>query len=226
MGFRKPVSFEEFVLAQVEKQDSLTEASLSRLIDHMNKGDVIAIITGYRTDQTVRQNTSANKQIAAALRRHGFGFHKAVGGYVEDVHRPDGAIEQVDVDGERSMIVYASPKDQDVMFNLVKSLGHRFKQDSVLLVDKNNQACWYYTNDTSKHKHGDVVPLGEFHAKLIGKYYTKINKKHFVFKTLEEAVKWNWTTIEMRTNDQMRRNLEIATHLGVDYYEYLNEKGY
>lgn len=221
---RNPLTFEEFVYTQLEKQDTITEASMSRLVDHMNKGDPIAIITGYRNDQTVRTNIDANKQIALALRQHGFGFHRAAGGYVEDVTRDDGTVEEIEVDGERSMIVYASPKDQDDMFNLIKSLGHKFKQDSVLLVDKNKQACWYYTNKTSKHDRGDIVKLGEFHPVRIGKYFTKIGKKSFTFKSLEESVKWNWTTVEMRSNDQRRKNLQIATKLGIDYYEYLDKE--
>lgn len=222
MNTNKPSTFEQLVCSELDKRNALTEASLGRLVKHLNNRDPIAIITGYRSDQTARANSSANAQIALALRQHGFGFHKAVGGYIENVTRPDGSVEQVEVDGERVMIVYTTPNRQQQMFTLVKSLGHGFKQDSVLLVDSDRQACWYYTNDTGSRKRGDVDRLGEFHPVRIGKYFTKIGKKSFTFKSLEEDVKWNWTTVEMRTNDQMRRNLQIASKLGVDYYEYLD----
>lgn len=214
--FKKPI------LEQLE----LTEASMGRLWQHYENGDVIAIISSDRSDRSNRENSENYKQLKYGVARYGFGYNRARGGYIETVSLEDGTTKEQEVVGERSLIVYCSPEEQNQLFNLIKHLGQVYNQECVLFVDKNKQAFWFYTTDSAdkKHKKGDIVKLGQFHPQRIGKFFTKIGKKNFSFETIEEQQHYNWTSIEMMHNDSMREDLKQLTEQGLDYHTVIEQR--
>lgn len=216
---------EKHIRQPIKEQLELTEASLGRLWQHYNQHDAIAIISSDRSDNTKAQNRENNKEIGRRLSRMGFGYNRSVGGYVETIVDDQGESHEVEIDDERGFIVYGTKQTEKQLFNFIKALGTQYKQESVLLVDTTGQAYWYYTNDTQDgHQRGDIVKLGEFHPSRIGKYFTKIGKKQFSFKTITEQINYKFTTVEMRNNDYMRARLAELTEQGLDYYDEVINK--
>lgn len=185
----------------------LNEASLGRFWQHIQDKNVIAIISADRDERSKSENKSKTLELRRYIRDAGFGYVKAVGGYTEV--KDDGT--EIHIDGEQSTIVYAEAEREKELLKLVCWLGEKFEQDSILFVDTNGNAFWYYTRNTIKHNKGEVEQLGKFHAVQIGKYYSKIGKKHFSFSKIEEEVfPSKKTTIQMRTEDETRELLRRA----------------
>lgn len=224
------LTFEQYIEKYIKqptlKRLELTEASMGRLWQHYEKGDVIAIISSDRSERSNRENIEKYKDLKYQIARYGFGYNKARGGYVETITLDDGTTKQQEVDGERSVIVYCSPEEQDQLFNLIKHLGRVYDQECVLLVDKNKQASWFYTNNSSngKHKRGNIIKLGKFHPQRIGMFFTKIGKKNFSFETIEEQQQYKWTSVEKFNNIDMRKDLNEITEQGLDYDTVIKQR--
>lgn len=187
----------------------LNEASLGRFFQHYTKGEPIAIVSAERQDEDITKEM--NKKNTDSLRRTvfdaKFGYVKCKGGYTEI--RADGSEEHIDC--ENSTVIYCTKEREKELFKLAFYLGEKFNQDSILFVDSDGNAAWYYTATRDKHKKGEKKPLGEFHPVQIGKYYSKIGKKHFTFAELKEVpAPTKKTTIEMRTEDEFLECIQYA----------------
>ena len=212
-------SFKEFI----NEKDSLNEASLGRLYQHFNDGDCIAIVSAFRGERSKSENMKLTKELRAMVLGAKFGYNKVIGGYSEQLE--DGTT--VDIDDEHSTIIYASPEREKELRTFVVSLGKKYKQDSVLFIGKDRKAKWIFTRpDNFMNKPvGSTEDLGDFHPAKIGKYFTKIGKKHFSFVIKEgEITRWTEsdimpTTIEMRGMDYMRNVLKECSDSDKDFYE-------
>ena len=189
--------------------DYINEASLGRFWQHYTKGEPIAIVSAERQDKNVTKEE--NKDNTDLLRKFvfdaKFGYVKCKGGYTET--RADGSEEHVD--NENSTIIYCTKEREKELFKFAFYLGERFKQDSILFIDSDGNAAWHYTQHSTKHPKGSVERLGEFHPVQIGKYYSKIGKKHFTFSEFKEVpIPTRKTTIEMRTEDDTLECIQYA----------------
>lgn len=206
----------------------LNEASLSRFWQHIQDGNAIAIISNAiaiisadRDERFSSENKSKTLELRRFVRDAGFGYVKVVGGYTEV--KNDGYENHVD--NETSSIIYAEAKRERELLKLVCWLGERFEQDSVLFVDTKGNASWYYTRDTIKHSKGEVESLGKFHPVQIGKYYSKIGKKHFSFSKIEEdVIPSKKTTNQMRTEDETRELLRRAVEEDISLQEMIDKQ--
>lgn len=179
----------------ISENSILDEASVNRFWQHLTKDSIIGMITadrafiskeGLSDDELAKKKKEHdleckrnNEALRSALRSNNFGYVKALGGYVEN---RDG-VGLVTVNGEDTTIVYTTPDKEVALFKLLKKLGEKYNQDSFLFVNKNNEVFWFFCNDTSSNKAGDIVHLGEFTVANIEKYFTRIGKKRFSFKT-------------------------------------------
>lgn len=194
----------------------MNEASLGRFWEHLKEGDPLAIISADRNEVSPKENKKNTEFLRTFILNAGFGFAKARGGYSEITNG-----NKVDVDNETSTIVYTTPDREKELFKLIMSLGVRFKQDSIFFVGTDGNAFWYGTReDSSCGGIGKKIPLGKFHPKQIGKYYTKIGKKHFSFDDIKENVfESKPTTIEMRAMDRIQSLLKKSVNEDLDFFE-------
>ena len=185
--------------------DEINEVSLSRLWQHYHEGDPMLFISAERAGMTAEERNRAYEKLQSEIAHALFGFVKIVGGYVED---KDGV--KIDRDNEKSCVVFGTKDTEKRLKNMGISLGSYFNQDSILWVDSSGNAEWIYTRDTNDHKKGDVDKLGKFSTTNIDKYFTKIGKKKFVFKSIDESsyMKSSMTTIEMRNSDAWLKKLD------------------
>jgi len=212
---------------------SLNEASLGRLVKHLDSKEPIAIISACRSDwdrKHPKENAKINKAKTAELRSFilgmGFGFNKAIGGYTEVT--ADG--QKVEVKDEMSCIVYATPDREKELRTFAIGMGKKFKQDSILFISCDGKAEWIFTRpDNFMGKPvASSQPLGDFHPKQLDKYFTKIGKKNFSFAVESQDFTRHTeivdecslpTTIEMRGYDYMRSRLKECSESGDDWYE-------
>lgn len=185
--------------------DEINEASLSRLWQHYHKGDPMLFISAEREGMSAEERNKVYDRLQDEISLALFGFVKIVGGYVEDHNGV-----QVDKNNEKSCVVFGTKNTEKRLYKLGIRLGEFFSQDSILWVDSDSNAMWIFTRDTETHKKGDVVKLGKFATSDIGKYFTKIGKKKFVFKSIDESayMKGSMSTIEMRASDRILKSLD------------------
>lgn len=158
------------------KTIELTEASLSRLWQHFQKGNPLIIISSDRSERDVSENKRKYQELRQDLVKSRFGYVKVKGGYTET----DKNGNKVDYEEEKSCVVFGTPETEKRLLKLGKFLGKKYNQECFLFVGVDGIAKWIFTDGSDK-----IVPLGEFHTKQIGDYYTKIGKKHFSFACID-----------------------------------------
>ena len=162
------------------KQDSINEASLGRLFQHIGK-DFIVFITSDRQVLDKSENSKRRKELEKYIRLTGFGYNKVVGSYKEE--------ETGDTKKENSFVVYG--KDEKDMLKVFKRLGEKYEQDSILFIDLEGNAYLLYTYGSNK---GEKDKLGKFRVGIVGDYYSTIGKKGFRFEVDESYQKESFTT--------------------------------
>lgn len=202
---------------------NLNEASLGRLVQHLNKGECLAFISAERSEVSEKEN----QQNTLDLRKYASNFHKnlklgyikAKGGYVELV---DG--QKVEVTDEDSIILFAPPDEFDILKEFALSMGRKFKQDSVMLVDPSGEAYWVATiPNSSVGSIGSKKYVGKFKSTRIGDYFSMVGKKSFSFTQLSESKKIIPKSTERRLNEYFWNRLSECVKQGVSFYDYFFE---
>lgn len=167
----------------------LTEASSERLRQHLDKKEPMAFISAH----VDKRDDSRFKGLQHFARSHMFGFNKISDGYTMNI----GEFSE-----EESIVVYAKPEEEDELFEFSKKAGGLFDRESVLLVDTNGNAYFYYTKNSDEHNKGDKGPLGELTTQDIKKYFSQIGNKKFKFQdkvVIEEQIDFTFKNIGMPT---------------------------
>lgn len=202
-------------------KEYINEASLSRFWQHFSNGEPIAIISAERGELSKSENDKNTNSLRRYINSAKFGFSKALGGYSEI---DDITGEKKNIDGEKSSIVYSSPEREAELLNFAIGMGKKFNQDSILFIDTEGNAWWYSTRaDSSVGPIGSKTPVGKFHPKQIGNYYSKIGKKNFSFVSINEdsyEYKSRPTSVELQTAEVMRNSLKKLTEENKDFYDY------
>lgn len=148
------------------ERESLNEASLGRLFQHITNKTAFGVITAFRGENTLKENRKRNEKLEADIKSLRFGFNKVKGYYVEGGKNPV---------AEESYIVYSAPGRDKELFDFLKSACKEFDQDSILLVT-DGEASLYFRN-------GDELNLGAFHPNPseLGQAYSKLKGKPFRF---------------------------------------------
>lgn len=162
----------------------ICEASLGRIKQHFDRGDVLLFISANRNENTPQENRKNFKELQRYFRAANYGFNKIKGSYVEK--KEDGSSVVVDED---SLVVFAPKEEENTLFKLGLKLGIKYKQDSILFVDSEGKAKLISTREDSfVGAIGSKQPLGAFAYTRIGDYFSKVGKKEFSFKTIDEEV--------------------------------------
>ena len=65
--------------------DKLLESGLNRLNQHLENGEAMAIVSAFRSDNSLSTNRENTEKLRKLALTAGFGYVKVVGGYVEEV---------------------------------------------------------------------------------------------------------------------------------------------
>lgn len=183
--------------------DKLLESGLNRLNQHLENGEAMAIVSAFRSDNSLSTNRENTEKLRKLALTAGFGYAKVVGGYVEEV---DGKKIPVEED---STIIYAPKGLERSLLTFAMGMGIKFKQDSILWVSSKGEAQWIATrNDSTIGKINSRLKLGNFNVTDTQKYYTKIGKKKFIFKSLDEQAPRRPTFSEFVCFENLRESLD------------------
>ena len=150
------------------------EASLSRIWQHAKSDRPIALLTAFRGEYDREENVRRNRQLAATIRKLGYGFFFVDGYWIENQGTP----EEVHV-AEDSLFVIAPVGADEKFRQQMIELGASYNQDGVLIKDKEGAKVY----DKSG---GEMFDVGTLSPGKAGEMYTKLrnNKKSntFVFE--------------------------------------------
>lgn len=150
---------------------SINEVKMSRVWKHLTDTDTcVGIITGFRAENTIKQNLKANKEISQRLRKEGFGFFIVDGSWIEDE----------DVVKEDSIFTTGDTSSQDKLIGLMKEFSKKYDQDgySFKKVDS--------TDYTICNRNGKVeLTFDNVSFNKLADVYTKLRKGQgtFVFES-------------------------------------------
>ena len=132
-------------------KEFLEESSLSRIKSKSDKGG-IATMSASRADKSAKENRARAKQLDRDIKGKGLpGATKVTGSYVEK--GDDGKEKKVK---ERSHVVTSGKKGKRAFKKAVKSLGKKYKQESLLTQTKKT-ATLHRTRKGGLDKKGENV---------------------------------------------------------------------
>jgi len=150
------------------------EASLSRVWQHAQSDRPIALLTAFRGEYDREENVRRNKQLAATIRKLGYGFFFVDGYWIENQGTP----EEVHV-AEDSLFVIAPEGTDEKFRQQMIELGTSYNQDGVLIKDNKGAKVYDKSGD-------EMFDVGTLSPGKAGEIYTKLrnNKKSntFVFE--------------------------------------------
>jgi len=150
------------------------EASLSRVWQHAQSDRPIALLTAFRGEYDREENVRRNKQLAATIRKLGYGFFFVDGYWIENQGTP----EEVHV-AEDSLFVIAPEGTDEKFRQQMIELGASYNQDGVLIKDNKGAKVYDKSGD-------EMFDVGTLSPGKAGEIYTKLrnNKKSntFVFE--------------------------------------------
>ena len=179
-------------------RNTINEASLSRIWQHIQAGRAFAMITAFRGENTElvdqkngirseRKNRALNKDMAKAVRAAGYGFFPIEG------HYPEKTLSNREVDRKEESFFIIDDKDDPKTFSkFVEQLGIEFGQDSVFFMDADGQAYFIYTRDTDDHFKGQREKIGNElltnpNNKKLTQFFSKVKGRTFGFDAYPEG---------------------------------------
>ena len=146
-------------------KEFLNESSLSRIKSKSDKGG-IATMTASRADKSAKENRARAKQLDRDIKGKGLpGATKVTGSYVEK--GDDGKEKRVK---ERSHVVTSGKKSKRKFSNIIKKLGKKYGEDSVLTQTKKTGTLSATRKGGLGTKPKDKRPLGSTKRVGLGKF--------------------------------------------------------
>ena len=118
------------------KINKLVEAGTSRIYHHLSSGEPFAMISAYRSENSLEQNKKLHAQLKSDVRDLGLGFIEFDSKWVEDNYSSN----------EEALLI------PNIEFKDAISLGKKYNQSSIIYMDKE-----YCTTPFENYKPGDVV---------------------------------------------------------------------
>ena len=164
-------TFKEFVLECY----SIQETSLTRVMSKSQKGGM-AIMSAQRGDKSKEENKELSKQLEKDIRGAGLpGPTKVDGRYTENPGTP----EEKKV-AEKSHVITPGKKGKRKFKKVIKKLGKKYNQDSVLIQRKpGGSATLTGTSKSSWPGEGKNVSIGSMKPGRTGEFDTKVKNKTF-----------------------------------------------
>jgi hypothetical protein len=162
------------------KKKILIESNLSRIHQHTKESN-IGILTAFRGEFDIKQNSSRNKELQSAIRSNGFGFIPVAGHYIEN----KGSSDERDVI-EDSFIVISNKDDSDKLKKFLIKMGVKYNQDSILYKPAESPDAFLIGTASGRYPGmGVETNAGKFHPSRMGKFYSQLrNGKTFVFESI------------------------------------------
>lgn len=177
----------------VQEAVDLQELNMARVHSHVNGRD-IGFITAHRAEpehhpdwdriknlhpeqkanEIRRINHEANHKLEADIQKHGFGYTKVNGRYVENFGDKD---KEKPTD-EHSFMVFGKKKGHDggELKDFLKKHGEKYHQDSVAhKAHGENTARLIGTSHTAWPGHGKEESLGHFHPNRISMFHSVLH---------------------------------------------------
>jgi len=145
--------------------EMINEVKLSRVYNHFTSNKPVGIITAFRGERTMKDNISANQQLASSLRNAGFGFVWVDGAWVENQGTDKESHEE-----ETSIMVVGNEGDDDKMFTLLKSESRKYEQDGFLFKSSDGPAGVY---DSSGN---EIMSFNRINIDKLSSVYTRLRQ--------------------------------------------------
>lgn len=176
-----------------KEESSLNEASIGRLKQHIDKGDVFVAVSAFRGNYTRSENLKRQARLRSLVDSHTLtqsnekkiGHFDVIGGYEEEDEKT-GKKRKVE---EIATFIVGSKEQEKTIKNLGLALGKEFDQDSILFCH-DGKVYEVFTRKTSEHNVGDENYLGTYHYNTVSKYYSKIRGKTFVAESVQEELQY------------------------------------
>ena len=177
----------------------VNEASLGRIYQHIKDDKPFAAMTAFRKSSSKKENLQNNKVLKSLVKSADFGFVEVIGSYPEP--QDDGEVVVVK---ENSIFIFGKRSDdEEVLKKLVKQLGKKYEQDSVLFKYSSGKVVLMYMNGRS-----DAVLDGKFHPNKIGDYMSRMkNGKTFTIESMKEEPESNAFYMERMIRQKFRNDI-------------------
>ena len=156
-------------------------------------------MTAFRKSSSEKENLRNNKVLKTLVRSADFGFVEVVGSYPEP--QDDGEVVVVK---ENSIFIFGKRSDdEEVLKKLVKQLGKKYEQDSVLFKYSSGKVVLMYMDGRS-----DAVLDGKFHPNKIGDYMSRMKDgKTFTIESVAEEKEFYAFYMERMIRQKFRDNI-------------------
>ena len=177
----------------------VNEASLGRIYQHIKDDKPFAAMTAFRKSSSKKENLQNNKVLKSLVKSADFGFVEVIGSYPE--LQDDGEVVVVK---ENSIFIFGKRSDdEEIMKKLVKQLGKKYEQDSVLFKYSSGKVVLMYMDGRS-----DTVLDGKFHPNKIGDYMSRMkNGKTFTIESMKEEPESNAFYMERMIRQKFRNDI-------------------
>lgn len=177
----------------------IEETSLGRIYQHIKDDKPFATMTAFRKSCSEKENLRNNKVLKSLVRSANFGFVEVVGSYPEP--QDNGEIVVVK---ENSIFIFGKHSDdEEVLKKLVKQLGKKYEQDSVLFKYSSGKVVLMYMDGRS-----DTVLDGKFHPNKIGDYMSRMKDgKTFTIESSREEKELHAFYLEKMIRQKFRDDI-------------------
>lgn len=159
----------------------LNEASMSRVHAH-TQGRNIGMITAHRGEHTAEENNARNAALKADIRKHGYGYIKVKGRYIEN----HGTEDARPVDEHSFLVVGKKGHDGGALKKFLTDHGKKYGQDSILhKAHDEEDAHLYGTREGGFPGMDKKHTVGKWHPNRAGEFHSVMKNKTFAFESLQ-----------------------------------------
>lgn len=110
----------------LQEIQQLNEIKLSRVLTHFKGDPPVALISAFRSERTLEDNTAANLELANAIRSAGFGYVWVDGAWIENADTKPVHASEV------TIMVIGKSGDDDSMLDTLSKMATKYNQDAFI----------------------------------------------------------------------------------------------
>lgn len=188
------IGCERNMIEESKKEDkNLIEASIGRLKQHLDSGDVFVVVSAFRQEYSRSENHKRQRKLIGLIKSHTLskpneskiGHFDVVGGFDEE--GKDGKKKTVE---EISTFTVGKSDQTDKILKLGLSLGKEFEQDSILYCH-DGKVYEVFTRNTKEHNIGYEKLLGKYHYDIMNQDYSRIRGHRFTASKVSEEIEYS-----------------------------------
>lgn len=156
----------EFIVNKI-----INEASLSRVQNHTANRNV-GMISAFRGERSHAENEAAHKELAAHIRKAGYGYIKTHSGYVENKGTP----QEKAVTEKSYMVIGHKGDDGGKLLGHLKKWGRQYNQDAILHKKYGENGIDAHGLKSDNPNIKEKENLGSWHPNRAGEYSSYLHK--------------------------------------------------